>query len=203
MKLYFVLIFAFLAFIVHAQKVQIVPSSQLKDSNIKTVKVITNKEEFKNHFGDSLKFKTLLPYVNIPQTKIWIAPPYSYKYSERINGFIHLATTTSITCTEIKGFHFTRVVENITNEKIAKQNATIKSIEDVQTTAGFPAKMVTISFSLPSKEAGKEIPFERLMLFTGDLNNTVWVNATYPEAVKPFVYEMVRKSLLSVKYDLP
>lgn len=203
MKLFLINIcFVFLFFSFYGQKVQIVPKSQVNDTNIKTLKVITNKEEFKSHFSDSLSYKTLMPYVQIPGTKISIAPPKNFKLSEQINGFVHLATTTSITCSEIKGFHFSIIIDNITPETLAKQNAVLKNIEDVRTDLGLPAKLVTLGFSLPSRDTSKkETPFERLMLFTGDIENTFWISATYPEAVKPFVFEMVKKSLLSVKFN--
>ncbi len=203
MKYNLLIVFYFVVCFSFSQRVQIISPSQLKDTNIKTLKVITNKEEFSKHFSDSLSYKTLMPYVQIPQTNVWIAPPKNFKLSENIRGFIHLATTTSIVCTEIKGFHFTTVVANLTDEKIAQQNALLKSVEDVTTSSGMPAKLVTISFTLTAKNNQKESPFERLMLFTGDMENTIWLSATYPEAVKPFVFEMVKKSLLSVKFDQP
>jgi len=203
MKYFFINIcIIIISYSTYGQKIQIVPKKNINDTNIKTLKVITNKEEFNKHFADSLTYKELMPYVQIPGTKISIAPPKNFKISEQIRGFVHLATTTSITCSEIKGFHYTTVVENITPETLLKQNANLKSIEDVQTSSGKPAKLILLGFSLPSKDTSKkETPFERLMLFTGDLDNTIWVSATYPEAVKPFVFEMVKKSLLSVKIE--
>lgn len=113
------IIFYFIIFTSFSQRLQIVSSNQVKDTNIKTLKVITNKEEFSKNFNDSLSYKTLMPYIQIPQTNIWIAPPKNFKFSENIKGFIHLATTTSIICIEIKGFHYTKVVANLTDEKIA------------------------------------------------------------------------------------
>ncbi len=186
-----------------SQTIQLTTKSNIADTSIKKVKLITNKEEFDKRFKtDSISYKTPMPYQNIKGTNIWLAPPRNFKYSERINGFIHLATTTSITCQEIKGFHFTKIVENLTPETLAKQNAVLKSIEDVTTSTGMPAKLVTLWFSLPSKDTTrKETPFERMMLFTGNLDNTLWISATYPESVKPFVFEIVRNSLLSVKYE--
>lgn len=203
MKFYLLIVFVLFIMSSFSQRVKIVSPHQVNDTNIKTVKVITNREEFLSHFSDSLSYKTLMPYVQIPQTNVWIAPPKNFKFSENIKGFIHLATTTSIVCTEIKGFHYTTVVANLTDEKIAQQNAVLKSVEDVTTTFGMPGKLLTISFTLLAKNNQKETPFERLMLFTGNLESTIWVSATYPEAVKPFVFDMVRKSLLSVKFDQP
>ena len=187
---------------IFAQKVNIkvVPSN--KDTNVRNVKLITNKEEFKKYFSDSSSYKTLLPPYKIPNTRTWISVPKGFKYSERINGFVHLATTSSIVCKEIKGFYFTTIVDNITPESLDRQNSYLKTIEDVKTNDGLPAKLLTIGFTLNSNDSiKKSTAFERLMLFTGDMESTVWVTATYPEAVKPFIYEMVRKSLLSVKLE--
>ncbi len=199
MKYFFINIILLVSFSIFGQNIQIVPKKQINDTNIKTLKLITNKEEFDKHFKNSESYKELMTYVQIPGTSISIAPPKNFKLTESIRGFVHLATTTSITCSEIKGFHFTTVVSNISPETLAKQNAVLKNIEDVQTSSGNPAKLITLGFSLPSKDTSKkETPFERIMLFTGDLENTIWISATYPEAVKPFVFEIVKKSLLSV-----
>ncbi len=90
----------------------------------------------------------------------------------------------------------------ITPEYIAGQNAVLNSTEEVTTDNGIPGKLFTISFTIPAKDSTqKDTPFERLMLFTGDMDNTVWLNATYPQSVKRFVYKIVRRSLLSVKLN--
>ncbi|GAB4452269.1 MAG: hypothetical protein Fur0028_07810 [Bacteroidales bacterium] len=171
-------------------------------TKIKTMKLVKSKQEFKEHFKDSNSYLILQPSTLLPQTQVWISPPKNFKPVDNIRGFIHLATTTSITCTEIKGYHYSQLSDQLTSEYIASQNAFLNATEDVVTENGMPGKLLTISFTIPAKDSlHKDTPFERLMLFTGDLERTVWLNATYPQSVKRFVSAIVRKSLLSVKLN--
>ncbi len=197
MKLFLLIINIFLiAGLLNAQTIKI------DTSKVKTMKLIKSKEQFKEHFNDSDSYLVLQAPIILPQTNVWISPPKNFKPVESIRGIIHLATTTSITCTEIKGYNYTQVTGQITPEYIAGQNAVLNSTEEVTTDNGIPGKLFTISFTIPAKDSTqKDTPFERLMLFTGDMDNTVWLNATYPQSVKRFVYKIVRRSLLSVKLN--
>lgn len=175
---------------------------KIDTSKVKTLKLIKNRDQFKEHFKDSASYLVLQTPILLPQTNVWISPPKNFKPIESIRGLIHLPTTTSITCTEIKGYNFERITEQITPEYIAKQDAVLDSVEEVTTNSGMPGKLFTISFTIPAKDSTqKDTPFERLMLFTGNIDNTVWLNATYPKSVKRFVYKIVRKSLLTVKLN--
>jgi len=175
-------------------------TQRIDTSKVKTMKLIKSKQEFKEHFKDSDSYLVLQPPVLFPQTHVLISPPKNFKPVDNIRGFIHLATTTSITCTEIKGYHYTQLCEQLTSEYIASQNAVLNETEDVVLDNGSQGKLFTISFTIPAKDSlHKDTPFERVMLFTGDMENTIWLNATYPQSVKRFVSKIVRKSLLSVK----
>lgn len=177
-------------------------TQRMDTSKVKTMKLIKSKQEFHEHFNDSDSYLILQKPILLPQTHVWISPPKNFKPVDNIRGLIHLATTTSITCTEIKGYHYTQIIEQLTPEYIASQNAILNETEEVITDNGMPAKLFTISFTVPAKDSTqKDTPFERVMLFTGDMENTIWLNATYPQSVKRFVSKIVRKSLLSVKLN--
>lgn len=177
-------------------------TQRIDTSNVKTMKLIKSKEQFKENFKDSDSYQILQKPILIPQTHVWISPPKNFKTVENIRGLIHLATTTSITCTEIKGYHYTQIIAQLTPEYIASQNAILNETEEVTTDNGMSGKLFTISFTIPAKDSTqKDTPFERVMLFTGDMENTIWLNATYPQSVKRFVAKIVRKSLLSVKLN--
>ncbi len=155
----------------------------------------------KTNINDTAQIQ-LLPYDTFPQTQVSIMPPQNFKAVESVRGFINLLTTTSITCTEVNGYQYNTLVNRLSAEDIAKQNAVLLSTEDVQTTSGMTAKLLTISFSIPGMDSThKPVPFERMMLFTGNRTKTVWINVTYPVNVKPFIYKLVRKSILTVKFD--
>lgn len=177
-------------------------TKNIDTTKIKTRKLVKSRQEFKEHFKDSNSYLILQPSTLFPQTNVWISPPKNFKPVESIRGFIHLATTTSITCTEIKGYHYSLLANQLSSEYIASQNAVLNNAEDVVTDNGLNGKLFTISFTVPAKDSlHKDTPFERLMLFTGDMERTIWLNATYPQSVKRFVSAIVRKSLLSVKLN--
>lgn len=177
-------------------------TQRIDTTKIRTVKLIKSKQQFKEIFKDSNSYQVLQNPILIPHTNVWISPPKNFKPVKNIRGLIHLATTTSITCTEIKGYHYTQIIEQLTPEYIASQNAILNETEEVITDNGMPGKLFTISFTVLAKDSTqKDTPFERVMLFTGDMENTIWLNATYPQSVKRFVAKIVRKSLLSVKLN--
>lgn len=167
----------------------------------KTLKLITNKSEFEKHFKDTASYLQLEKEVLFPQTNVYISPPKYFKPVENIHGFIHIPTMSSMTCTEIKGYHYTQLTEQLTSEYIASQNATLNSTEDIILDNQQPARLFYISFTIPAKDSlHKDTPFERLMLFTGDMENTIWINVTYPQAVKRFVHNIILKSLKTVHF---
>jgi hypothetical protein len=47
----------------------------------------------------------------------------------------------------------------------------------------------------------KVLQFERMMLFTGDYHNTIWLNASYPTMLKKILYPALKQSLLSVLFN--
>ncbi|MCX7955124.1 MAG: hypothetical protein N3A01_08055 [Bacteroidales bacterium] len=179
----------------------IIKSVKGRNIRVHSVKPILSKEEFEKRKPDTAKLMTLEPYVNIENTNIMIAPPKYFIYNSKISGFIHLPTTAAINIKEIKGYNYELVTANLTDEYIASQNAKLISVENITTSSGMPGKLYTLRFNIQSADSlKKDIPFERLMLFTGDINNTIWVNATYPLNVKIFVEKIIKKSILSVKF---
>jgi hypothetical protein len=46
----------------------------------------------------------------------------------------------------------------------------------------------------------KGYDYERLMLFAGDYNNTIWINANYPTSAKSLLYDVLVECLLTAQY---
>jgi len=62
-------------------------------------------------------------------------------------------------------------------------------------------KLYLLSFSVTSTDTSKKVmQFERMMLFTGDYQRTIWINASYPVLVKKLLYQVIKESLLSVEF---
>lgn len=151
--------------------------------------------------ADTLKSGKVKPYL-IPNTQILITPPAHFKFVEKINGFIHLGSSASITATAVDGTSYLQVAEGLTPEYFKTQNAILISCEDVKTASGMEGKLYTLSFQTTSNDTSKKVlQFERMMFFTGDYNRTIWLNANYPALLKKLLYSVMRESLLTVKFN--
>ncbi|MBI5541593.1 MAG: hypothetical protein HY951_16145 [Bacteroidia bacterium] len=151
--------------------------------------------------ADTLKSGKVKPYL-IPNTEILITPPAHFKFVEKINGFIHLGSSASITATAVDGTSYLQVAEGLTSEYFNTQNAVLISCEDVKTALGMEGKLYTLSFQTTSNDTSKKVlQFERMMFFTGDYNRTIWLTANYPALLKKLLYPVLRESLLTVKFN--
>jgi hypothetical protein len=149
---------------------------------------------------DSLTKPSLKPY-SVPNTDIVIVPPAHFKYVDAISGFIHVGTSASITIQEIDNISYLQITEGLTPDYFAKQNATVLNTEDVKTMSGMTGKLYTLGFSTVSNDTSKKVlHYERLMLFTGDYQHTIWVSANYPELLKKVLYGVLKESLLTVNF---
>jgi hypothetical protein len=61
--------------------------------------------------------------------------------------------------------------------------------------------MFLLSYTIESPENETPINFERLMLFTGTYQMTVWIEANYPVQARSLLYNVLRESLLSVEFQ--
>ena len=57
------------------------------------------------------------------------------------------------------------------------------------------------SFLEPKNHKNEEIrKYQRMSFLTGDMNNTIFINANYPVLVKDLVYDAIKNSLLTAKF---
>ena len=137
-------------------------------------------------------------------TKVSIMPPDKFNFSEKINGFIHPGSASSIAITEAEGISWIQLCQNLSQNNLTGQNVTIVSQEDVTLKTGITGRFYVIRIMVHSNDSTKQdIEFERLMLFAGDYNYTVWLNANYPAMLKSVLYATLRESMLSVEIDQP
>jgi len=150
--------------------------------------------------SDSLTKPHLKPY-SVPNTDIIITPPAYFKYIDAINGFVHVGTSASITIQEINNISFLQITEGLSPEYFEKQNATVLSTEDVTTKSGMAGKIYTLGFTTVSNDSAKKVlKYERMILFTGDYQRTIWISANYPEFLKNVLYNVLKESLLTVSF---
>ncbi|MBI4646625.1 MAG: hypothetical protein HY738_08565 [Bacteroidia bacterium] len=133
--------------------------------------------------------------IHVPGTKVRMIPPKYFLPNEQIKGFIHQKSASTIQVNEIEGTAYPLIVDGMTDVHFASQNVELVSKEEINTDDGKHGMLYVVSFTV------KEVKFERIMYFTGDYNNTIWVNANYPVLLKPLIYNTLRQSLLTVEFD--
>jgi hypothetical protein len=150
--------------------------------------------------NDTIPVQKAKPYA-VPNTDIVITPPAHFKYVDAFKGFIHVGTSASITIQEIENISYLQIVEGLTPEYFAKQKATLISSEDIKTKSGMEGKLYVLGFTTTSNDTSKKVlHYERMMLFTGDYQRTLWISANYPELLKKVLYFVLKESLLTVQF---
>ena len=133
-------------------------------------------------------------YVDVPKTNVRFIPPAHFIYMEQNGGYMHVGTSSSVQVLEIKGTAYTMITPGMTKDYFMSQGVNLIGSEDVVTKSGQKGKIFTVSFFVENVE------FERLMFFTGDYNNTIWINANYPVAVKEMLNTVLKESLLTAQF---
>lgn len=114
----------------------------------------------------------------------------------RVNNttLVNFQTSSFIQISEMKRVVYLMAVKNITPEVLEPQGVKYIGQENVMTYDNHEGIIVYLSNQIEGKE------YERMMLFTGDYIRTIWISATYPVELKSEVSEILKKSLLSVKF---
>ncbi len=158
---------------------------------------------FSQGFSQSQKDSILNAYVTVPNSDIRIVPPAFFKgfIKDGKFGFMHEGAAASISIEEIKGTPYPIVVQNMTKEYFESQGVKFITKENIQTRQQKDAVIFLVNFSVKSKDGNKELEYERMMLFTGDYNHTIWISANYPVIARKMLFVPLKESLLSVQFD--
>ncbi|MDD2635551.1 MAG: hypothetical protein PHW82_08645 [Bacteroidales bacterium] len=132
--------------------------------------------------------------VQIPSTNVFMIAPEHFLISENIPGMIHPGSSTTIQVQEIIGTSYIMIAQAMTPEHFESQNVTLISQEDVKMDNGMNGILYLVEFTVNGYD------YERLMLFAGDYNNTIWINANYPKSAKSLLYDIIKESLLTAQY---
>ncbi len=131
--------------------------------------------------------------LSIDTFHVSFTPPSKFM---RVNNttLVNFQSSSFIQISEMKRVVYLMAVKNITPEVLEPQGVTYIGQENVMTYDNHEGILVFLSNQIEGKE------YERMMLFTGDYIRTIWVSATYPVELKSEVFEILKKSLLSVKF---
>lgn len=140
--------------------------------------------------------------VSIPGSVYSLIPPLYFTpiQNDSVFGFIHTGAMASIQVKIIDGIPYTYLARSITDENMQQQKVSIVVREQVFTNSGKPAELILLSFELLNLENNTPVVFERMILLTGDYQNTIWIDANYPVIARNLLLVPLRESLLSVEF---
>lgn len=148
-----------------------------------------------NNFGDSDYLSDGTQVVLIPGTHIMMQPPEHFLVSKEIPGLLHPGSSTTVQVQEVVGTSYVMIQQAMTPEHFESQGVNLVSTTEVKMENGMNGVLYLVEFTV------KGYDYERLMLFAGDYNNTIWINANYPKTAKGILQDVLTKSLLTAHYS--
>ena len=121
-----------------------------------------------------------------------LTPPEGFVVSESFNGYIHYQASSAIIMTLVKDASYLNIAKGMTEEFFEKNKLTKISDSKVETDNGTKGISYKFSFELSGQE------FIRYMVYVGDLNQTLWLNITYPKHVEELVEGEILRSIQTV-----
>lgn len=137
-------------------------------------------------------------YTSFKHTDIKIRPPKHFEpfESKDASGLLNSGTGTSIVAFEYKDTPYVGYYDVLAPKAFRQvKDAVYKGEEDVKTLSGHPAKFFYYNFFT---DKGMEV--NRIIFFTGDTKQMVFLQANYPAMFDPFLKQVLIQSFLTVKF---
>jgi hypothetical protein len=122
-----------------------------------------------------------------------ISVPEGFTESTSFNGYLHLNSATSIVMTSIENINFIRLCGGMTPEFFAANGLTLVEEKDFTSNNNVSGRYYKSNFVL------NEMPHVRYIVFSGDLNRTLWLNITYPQMFGPLIEKEITGIINSIK----
>ena len=119
--------------------------------------------------------------------------PEGFVSSTSFNGYIHLNSATSIVMTSIEHVNFIRLCAGMTPEFFAANGLTLVEEKGFTSSNNVSGRYYKSHFVL------NEVPHVRYIVFSGDLNRTLWLNITYPQMFEPLIEKEISGIINSIK----
>ncbi len=141
-------------------------------------------------------------YLTIPKTDIEIIPPkFFIVLPSTPNVLVHPTTSSTIQVNEIKGLGYPLSIKKLTKKHIEEQGATFIFKKDTITANGNRGTLYLVRFKVKGHDSNHtELEYERYMFFTGNYENTIWINANYPVIAKETIAPVLLHSVLSARF---
>jgi len=131
------------------------------------------------------------------QADIKIRPPKHFVEfaSEELSGFMHTGTAANIVGFQYVGTPYAANYEGfIESLKEVDPTVTFLGLEKVKTHKGFEGTLCFYTFKV------EKVDIIRIILYTGDYNQMIFLQANYPAAFDMLIRQVIIQSLLSVEF---
>ena len=125
-----------------------------------------------------------------------LTPPEGFVVSEAFNGYIHFQTSSTILIQYIENANYVQLSESMNDAFFQRNNLKFVSKVPFVTADSVQGIIFTSTFQL------EETEFVRYIVYLGDLNNTLWLNITYPVMIEGMVKNVLEESIKSVQFKL-
>lgn len=143
--------------------------------------------------NDNVQYIT--PKLSEPNIKC-VTAPEGFVVSEAFNGYIHYQTSSTILIQYVENATYLQLADGMDEAFFSRNNLNFVSKTPFETTDGVNGIIFTSTFKL------KETEFVRYTVYLGDMNNTLWLNITYPLMVEELVKNVVEETIKSAQFKL-
>ena len=165
----------------------------LKKSLILSVLVVTSISLFSQNVAE---YKT----VSVPHTTVTITVPSDFNLIKGQPSFLHQATASTLQVKEVST-PYKVVVGTLSPESMAKNNEVWVGSEDAVMNTGLEAKWFFSTFNLTAENSSQAVPYERVMLLTGNESKTIWLIGNYPKSVASQMKDVIKKAMLTAMFQ--
>lgn len=152
----------------------------------------TSKSQDKDAYQDSVQY--LKPEMTEPNLEM-IVPPKSFVVSEAFNGYISYENSTAIIMTQINNANYLKIAEGMNESFYKANNLNFISKENFVSDHGAKGVMFKLWFDLKGNK------YVRYMVYSGDLEKTLWLNITYPQMLEELVEIEILKSVKTINLN--
>jgi hypothetical protein len=121
-----------------------------------------------------------------------ITPPEGFISSDQFHGYIHPSLGSAILMMMIKNTSYLILKQGMTDDFFNENQLTKLSEENLITADGTKGIIYKCSFNTQDND------FIRYIVYAGDLNQTLWINVTYPKMIEELMDPAIMSSFQSI-----
>lgn len=161
-------------------------------SGLSFSQVDTQRNADNQNYQDSVQY--VEPQMVDPDLDM-IVPPKSFVVSDAFNGYISFENSSAIIMTQINNSNYLKIAEGMNESFYKANNLNFISKEKFTSDNGVKGVMFKLWFELKGDK------YIRYMVYSGDLEKTLWLNITYPQMLEELIEMEILESLKTINLN--